>query len=124
VLAFYIVPLSDMVIFAVLIWYAFRDRRDSASHKRLIYIATVSLLIAAVARFHWSFVHRRVVVAGLASDIFLVFLWAYDLWTLRKLHRSTLWGSVFFLFLQQVRFPIGQSEAWHRFSSWVMVHAR
>jgi len=123
-LAFYIVPLSDMLIFAVFVWYAYRDRRDSPSHKRLIYIATVSLLIAAIARFHWSFLHRRVFVDGLVSDVFLLFLWAYDFYALRKLHRSTVWASIFFLIIQQLRFPIAKTAAWHSFANWVLVHAR
>jgi len=33
--AFYIVPLMDMVIFATLLAFAFRARRDPAAHKRL-----------------------------------------------------------------------------------------
>src|SRR3982075_3548445 len=41
--AFYIVPLTDMVIFATLIFFAFRARSNSATHKRLILIATIGL---------------------------------------------------------------------------------
>jgi hypothetical protein len=54
--AFYIVPMTDMVIFATLIFFAFRSRSNSATHKRLILIATIGLSIAAIAR--WPMVHR------------------------------------------------------------------
>ena len=55
--AFYIVPLMDMVIFATLLAFAFRARRDSVVHKRLIYLATRGLLIAAVARWPCAIVN-------------------------------------------------------------------
>ena len=38
--AFYIVPLMDMVIFATLLAFAFRARRDPAAHERLIYLSS------------------------------------------------------------------------------------
>jgi len=55
--AFYIVPLMDMMIFATLLAFAFRARRDSVVHKRLIYLATRGLLIAAVARWPCAIVN-------------------------------------------------------------------
>jgi len=58
------------------------------------------------------------------SDVFLLFLWAYDFYALRKLHRSTVWASIFFLIIQQLRFPIAKTAAWHSFANWVLVHAR
>jgi FtsH-binding integral membrane protein len=65
--AFYIVPLTDMVIFATLLAFAFRARRDPAAHKRLIYLATMGLLIAAVARWPFAIVNRNAPVAALFS---------------------------------------------------------
>jgi hypothetical protein len=38
---FYITPMTDMVIFATLMFFAFRARRDPSAHKRIIYMATV-----------------------------------------------------------------------------------
>ena len=48
-LFFYIIPLSDMLVFAPLIYFAYRARRNPATHKRLILVATIDLLIAAIA---------------------------------------------------------------------------
>ena len=53
---FYIIPLANMVVFAPLIFFAFRARSNPAAHKRLILLATLSLLIAAIAR--WPFGSR------------------------------------------------------------------
>lgn len=56
--AFYLIPLTDILIFATMLFCAFRARCDSPAHKRFIYIATTSLMIAAVARMPFPFSHR------------------------------------------------------------------
>jgi FtsH-binding integral membrane protein len=120
---FYIIPLTDMLIFSTLIFFAFRKRSDSAAHKRLIFIGTVALMIAAIAR--WPFLgHRNPVTAALLSYTFLLVLVCYDLWSTRKIHRATLWASAFLIFIQQVRIPLGHTAAWHAFATWVQSSAR
>jgi FtsH-binding integral membrane protein len=121
---FYIIPMTDMVIFATLITLAYRSRRDSAAHKRYIYVATVGLLIAAIARWPMSFVHRNAPKAALVSYAFLLLLIAYDLWSTRKVHRATIWASSILIFVQTVRLPIGKTAAWHAFAAWVQSIAR
>jgi FtsH-binding integral membrane protein len=121
---FYIVPLTDMLIFATLILFAFRARRNPQAHKRLLMVATIGLSIAAIARWPIAFLSRNAVMAALLSYIFLIFLVAYDLWTSRKIHRATLWAGGFLIFVQQIRIPIGKTAAWHAVASWVQLHAR
>ena len=121
---FYIVPLTDVLVFATLVYYAFRNRLNPAAHKRLILTATVSLMIAAIARWPWAFVHRQAHKAALVSYLFLLILVAYDLWSTRKVHRATFWGSAFLVFVYQIRIPIGKTEAWHAFAGWVQGLAR
>jgi FtsH-binding integral membrane protein len=123
-LFFYIIPTSDMVVFAPLIFLAYRARRDSATHKRLMLVATIDLLIAAIARLPFSFVHRNAVHAGMVSCVFLLLLVAYDLWSTHKVHRATLWASAFMVFVYAIRVPIGQTHAWHAFAGWVQAVAR
>lgn len=121
---FYIIPLTDMLIFATLIFLAFRNRSNAAAHKRLILIGTIALMIAAVARWPLALVHMQPIRATLATYIFLLMLVAYDLWSTRRVHRATLWASAFLIFVQQIRIPIGQTAAWHAFASWVQSIAR
>jgi FtsH-binding integral membrane protein len=121
---FYIVPLTDILIFAMLLFFAFRARFDSQTHKRFIYVATTALLIAAIARWPMAFSYRNNPVDALLSYTFLIMLAAYDLWSARKIHRATLWASAFLIFVQQVRLPIGRTAAWHVFASWVQSHGR
>ena len=120
---FYIIPLTDMLIFATLISQAFRFRSDPPTHKRLILVGTVALLVAAIARFPF-FLQRNPIRGAFLSYIFLALLAAYDLWSTRKLHRATLWASAFLIFVQQIRIPIGKTAAWHAFAAWVQSIAR
>ena len=121
---FYIVPMTDMVIFGALIFFAFRARRDPSAHKRIIYIATVGVLIAAIARFPLSWLFHNAAHAAIASYTFLLLLAAYDLWSTHKLHWVTFWAGAFLIFVQQIRLPIGKTAAWHAFAAWVQSVAR
>jgi FtsH-binding integral membrane protein len=121
---FYIIPLTDMLVFATLVFFAFRARSNSTAHKRLILVATSSLMIAAIARWPVAIVHRNAPRAALVSYILLLMLVAYDLWSTRKVHRATLWASGFLIFVYQIRLPIGKTAAWHAFASWVQSLAR
>jgi FtsH-binding integral membrane protein len=122
--AFYIVPLTDMLIFATLVFFAFRSRSNSAAHKRLILVATIGISIAAVARWPFPVVYRNPIRAALFSYFFVVLLVAYDLWSTRKVHRATLWACLFLIFVQQIRPAIGSTAAWHNFASRVQTLGR
>ena len=121
---FYIIPLTDMLVFATLVFFAFRSRSNPSAHKRLILIATIALMIAAIARWPLAIVHRNAVTAALLSYMFLLLMMAYDFWSTRKIHRATLWAGAFLIFIQQVRIPIGKTVVWHQFASWIQTLAR
>ena len=120
--AFFIVPFTEILLFGVLMLFAFRARKDSPAHKRLIMIATTALALAAVAR--WPVFHRSSPLgAATTTWIFLLLLAAYDLWSTRRLHRATIWGSALLIFVQLVRFPVAQTTAWHAFAGWLQTTA-
>jgi hypothetical protein len=117
---FYIVPLTDMLIFATLIFYAFRFRSNPSTHKRLIFIGTTALLIAAFGRWPIEIIRGNPAMAGLCSYVFLLFLVAYDLWSMHTIHRATIWAGAFLIFVQQIRIPIGRTAGWHSIAAWVL----
>jgi hypothetical protein len=119
---FYIIPLTDVLVFGTLIFFAFRFRSNAAMHKRLILVATIALTIAAIAR--WPVVHHNILTAALLSYIFLLLMVVYDLWSTHKIQRATLWAGAFLIFVQQARIPIGGTVAWHQFASWIQTLAR
>jgi hypothetical protein len=123
--AFFTVPLSTMLAFSVLVYFAFRGRFNPAAHKRLILIATIAILDAAFERWpiHAYWWGER--TAALSCTIpFLLVIMAYDYWSIGKVHRTTIWASAFVVMLQQVRDPIGHSAPWQTFAAWVQTHAR
>jgi len=115
---FYIIPITDMLVFSVLVFFAYRARFDSPAHKRIIIIATVSLMIAAIARWPFPPVLGNPLAAALVSYLFLLMLVGYDLWSTHKVHRATMWASAFLIFVQQIRFPIAQTAMWRAFATW------
>jgi hypothetical protein len=121
---FYVIPMTDMLIFAMLVFFAFRARSNSPAHKRLILVATIALLIAAIARWPLAAVQGNPIRATLLTYIFLLILAGYDIWSTRKIHRATLWAGAFLIFVQQIRIPIGKTAAWQAFATWAQSLAR
>jgi hypothetical protein len=122
---FYIIPLTDMLVFGTLIFLAFRARCNPAAHKRLILVATTALTLAAVARWPIPFIqHRPLWVAELCTYGFLALLLAYDVYSTGKVHRVTIWASAFLIVVHRVRLPLGETAAWHAFATWAQNLAR
>jgi hypothetical protein len=123
-LAFYVVPLSDIVVFSTLIFFAFRNRFHPAAHKRLILIATIVILDAAFVRWPISAPWWNLRAAVLCCYALLLAGICYDLWSTGKVQRATLWASVFLIATKEVRMPIGRTALWQSFATWVYMHAR
>src|ERR1041384_4618420 len=49
-LTFLVIPLGDMLVFASLVGAGFYFRRRADTHKRLMLLATISIIAAAIAR--------------------------------------------------------------------------
>jgi hypothetical protein len=121
---FYIVPTTEVLVFGILMGFAFYYRRVPATHKRLIYVANTALLLAAIARWPISFTYKNNPVAALLSNVFLVALVGYDYWSTRKVYRATIYASLFLMFVQQARAPFSRTDLWISFASWIQHAAR
>jgi FtsH-binding integral membrane protein len=122
--AFFIVPITVVLLFATLVFFAYRHRSDSSAHKRLILIATIAILGAPIARLPIAMIHRKPDVAHYFSDLFFIPLIAYDLWSTRKLHRATIWGAALVIIVHRLIGPIAHTAIWHGFAGWVQNLAR
>lgn len=108
------VPLFAIASFAILIFAAWRARRKPAAHKRLIVLATIALVKAALARFPWGPIGVKPLsgaTAGIGILILLVIAW--DLYSLRQVHRSTLWAAPLTFVFGAIAVPVGMTQAWH-----------
>jgi hypothetical protein len=116
---FYVIPVTDILVFAILTYFGFRRRFNPSAHKRLVLIATVMILDAALARWPLPAAWWTLQAAQMSSYFFLFLLVGYDLWSARKIHRVTLWASVFLIVIQQVRIPFGRTAIWQSLAAWV-----
>ncbi len=121
---FYAIPLGDMLIFAVLIFFSYRARTNPAAHKRLILLATIALMDAPTGRPPFTAITGAPHMDSLFCLILVLMLVGYDLWATRKLHKATIWGGLFLIIVEQLRVPIGMSGPWHSFASWVLTIAK
>lgn len=119
-LVFLTIPLGDMFVFASLAGAGFYFRRRADAHKRLLLLATISILPAATARLPFAFIQQVGPPAffGLA-DLFIVPCLVYDLATRGRVHRATLWGGLLLVASQPLRLLIGGTSAWLSFADWL-----
>jgi len=122
--AFYAIPLADMLVFSTLIYFAFRERFNPAAHKRLILIATITLLDSAFIRWPIPAAWWDLRVAQMCCYALLLLMIGYDLWSTRKVQRATLWASVYLILLQQMSSLIGETVPWQSFATYVQNLAR
>jgi hypothetical protein len=117
-LKFLIVPMGALIVFPVVVGAALLLRRRPDLHKRLILIATIELMNAAVDRLPGVF------AAGLApfypgTDLFLLALVIHDGVTLRRIHPATLWGGLFLVAMQVLRVQLMDTSAWLAVARWL-----
>lgn len=111
---YYSLPqLYIIVVFAPLLAGAFMTRTKPQWHKRLIAIATITVLQAAVDRFGWlPPMAPSYWPQVLCLDILLVPLVAYDIVHLKRIHPATLAGGVTLLLGQTVAALLWPSTWW------------
>jgi hypothetical protein len=111
-LAFLTTPLFSMVAFAALVGAAIALRRDSQSHKRLMLLATLSILDAAVARLPFDFLRSSSWTYLPTTDVLLVVAMLYDVASRRTVHQAYIWGGLLLVIEQALRISVGNTAAW------------
>jgi hypothetical protein len=119
-----VMPVAELGIFSVLAAAAFILRKQPAFHKRLILLATIGLMGAAVGRIQflpfWQFHGVAAIrLVWAYTYVFIVLLAAYDLWSTRRVNRATVWGSVFIIAVQQAILMVWTTAPWHAFIGWM-----
>jgi len=117
-IAFFALPVGDLLVFTSLIGSAFWFRYRAGVHKRLMVLATVSLLPPALARIPLG--PARLPVAVLGFLCLLVAGPIYDWRRNRRIHPLFVWGTAFVFLSTAVRPLIGNSAAWHSFVRWLL----
>jgi hypothetical protein len=116
--AFLAIPLATLIVFPALFGAALYFRRRPDIHKRLVLLATLELVTAAIARLPLVAPHGPIAFFAV-TDLFLVAIVVYDLVSLKRVHAATLWGGLLLIASQPLRLLISETEAWIAFTGWI-----
>ena len=117
-LVFLAIPLGVVVVFAMLVATALYVRKRSDFHKRLMLIATLSLLTPAIARLPGLHDGGPLVAFGL-TDLLLLACVTYDTVKNRRLHPAFIWGGLLLIVSQPLRIALAFTPGWMQFATWL-----
>lgn len=113
--------LVNVGIFATFVGTAIALRRRPDSHKRLMLLATLAILVAALARIPLDFIERGgLSVAILLADLCIVVVVAVDTFRNHRLHPVFAWGGLFFIVSMHLADIGARTQAWTRLVSWLV----
>jgi uncharacterized membrane protein YozB (DUF420 family) len=118
-LQFLVVPFFDLVCFTIFFSLAIAHRGDAQSHKRLMLLATISMLGAAFARWPYLWQNPNPFVFYGLADVFIVALVVWDFRTRGGLHPVTRWGGLALILSVPARLALSGTAAWLDFAAWL-----
>lgn len=113
--SFFAIPIGDMVVFPILVAAALAWRRESDIHKRLMLLATISILDAAVARWPLAVMANGPVAFFAITDLYILPGVAFDLASRGRLHPANLWGGMLIVASQIARLMVWHTTGWIAF---------
>jgi hypothetical protein len=132
--AFAIVPISGIILFAILVGWAVVSVKTPEVHKRLMFLATASILQAPLGRFFFLAINGggpgvrpgtlppAPVVTTLGAGAIVAVLIAaaavYDWRKIGKVHPVTLWGGLAVVGLEVLRVPLSATPQWLAVADW------
>lgn len=118
------IQLMNTVTFPLLFGAAIYFRRQPATHKRLILLASLAIMAPAYVRILRQCCTvipvRPVFIAYLLVDLTVLTLFVYDWRTQGRVHRATLWGGFLVLAAHPLRFWLGTTSGWERIAAWLV----
>jgi uncharacterized membrane protein YozB (DUF420 family) len=112
-----LIALNQIVLFGLFFtWGMIIRKKDTSAHKRLLLLATIVILQAAIDRLPW--------LPGMGTAFFMRFLYLdalliplliYDWLTLKRIHHITWLGAICIGLIQAGNVIGFESPAWHQF---------
>jgi len=120
-LVFLAITLSVVTVFAIFVAAALYFRKRSDYHKRLMALATLTVIQPAIARIAVDVtgIFHPLLFFGITDAILIAFI-AWDTVRNRRLHPAFGWGMLFFIISQPVRFVVAGSGAWLGIAKWLV----
>ena len=133
-IAFVIVPLSGILFFAVIFSLAIANTRQPETHKRLMLLAGISILDAAVARWFLTFLAPAgppgpppvevTIVPALVAYLLLVPAIIFDWRSQGRPHPVYIYGGITLLAVKLLNWPISITPAWHAIAGGILALAQ
>lgn len=117
-LVFLAVPFFDLVVFGGLVAAALWYRRNPAMHKRLMLLAMLAVITAAIARLPGVLPLGPLAFFGL-TNLFLLAGIMWDKWTRGRVHPAYIWGGLFLVLSQPLRLAVSGTSWWLAFAGWL-----
>jgi peptidoglycan/LPS O-acetylase OafA/YrhL len=116
---FLMIPLSDMALFGGFVAAALVRRRNREAHKRLMLLAYVCIVVAAVARLPGVLQLGPPVFFGL-TFVFVLAGVIYDMTSRGRIHPVYAWGGTLLVISVPVRLVIAGTDGWKAFARWAI----
>ncbi len=133
-IAFAIVPLSGILFFAVVFALAVANRRKPEIHKRLMLLAGISILDAAVARWFLTFLAPPgpagpppvpiTIPPALVAYLLVVVAIVHDWRTRGRPHPVYVYGGLALVAVKLLNWPISMTSVWHSLAGTVLALAQ
>ena len=133
-IAFAIVPLSGILFFAIVVTLAIITTHRPESHKRLMLLASISLLDAAVARWFIVFLAPPgavgpppvpvTIAPALVAYLLLVVAFVFDWRRHGRPHPVYVYGGLALVAIKLLNWPISATPAWHALAGGILALAR
>jgi hypothetical protein len=133
-IAFSIVPLSGVLFFAVVFVLAIAANRRPEAHKRLMLLAGISILDAAVARWFLTFLAPPgpvgpppvpvTIPPAFVAYLLLVVAIVFDWRTRGRPHPVYVYGGLALIAVKLLNWPISVMPAWHAFAGGILTLAQ
>jgi len=117
---FLIVPVSDVIVFSLLVGYAVAYRKEPATHKRLMLLATLAILDAATGRWPLRIIQAWPYAYMVILDVIILAVVAYDTLARRQLARAYAWGVPLVIGAHVVRELIRATPVWKSFARMIV----
>jgi hypothetical protein len=134
--AFVIVPISGIVLFAILVAAAIANVRRPEWHKRFMLVASAGILQAALARFFFLAATgggpglrpgmmppqpiSRTTIPGILVAALVVAAMVHDWRSRGRVHPAYWWGFGSLIAVYALRPVVGYSAAWFRFTDFLL----
>lgn len=118
--SFLLIPLTDMLLFALFAGLGSLWRRRPQDHKRLMLLATVAILPAPFARLLGVLGLENIILVVLITNSVLFAGILNDFFKGRRLHRVYLLGGAALLITHFSRLFLSQTDTWRAIADWIL----